>query len=276
MKDKKNTSGILNYDLITKYLTLFLQEETYKIGLNGGLLGLSGGIDSALVAVLSKKAFGSEFLAVMMPSKYSNDTHFQDAKDLCEAFDIDYIIEPIDGLLDVYSSKMDDDKLRIGNFCARIRMIMLYDLSQKYSKLVIGTSNKSELLLGYSTIFGDIASAINPIGDLYKSEVFEYSRFLGISENIIKKPPSADLWEAQSDEDDLGYKYNQIDEFLEQMIENEKTNQQLEEYGFDKIMIKSLSSRVYKNQFKRQPPLIAKLREKTIGIDFLMARDIGL
>ena len=264
----------MNFSLVEKYLITFLQEETYKINFNGGILGLSGGIDSSLVAVLSQKAFKEEFIAVMMPSSYSSDEHIKDAKMLCERFNINYIIKPIDNLLNAYKSEMDNDKLRIANFSARARMIILYDLSQKYKKLVIGTSNKSELLLGYSTIFGDIASAINPVGDLYKTEVFEFSRYLGINDNIITKAPSADLWENQSDEEDLGFTYEKIDIFLKAMIEEELNEEELFKKGFDKNIIDSLSVRVYMNQFKRVLPLIAKLRDKTIGIDFLMARDI--
>ena len=264
----------MNFPLIEKYLISFLQEETYKINFDGGILGLSGGIDSALVAVLSQKAFKDNFLGVMMPSSYSSNEHIKDAKALCKKFNINYIIKPIDNLLNAYKDDMGDDKLRIANFSARARMIILYDLSQKYKKLVIGTSNKSELLLGYSTIFGDIASAINPIGDLYKTEVFEFSRYLDINENIINKAPSADLWENQSDEKDLGFSYKKIDTFLKAMIEEELNNKELLAKGFNKKIIDSLSSRVYTNQFKRALPLIAKLREKTIGIDFLMARDI--
>ena len=264
----------MNFSLVEKYLINFLQEETNKIKFNGGILGLSGGVDSALVAVLAKKAFDDNFIAVMMPSSYSSDEHIKDAKELCERFDINYIIKPIDNLLNAYKDDMENDKLRIANFSARARMIILYDLSQKYKKLVIGTSNKSELLLGYSTIFGDIASAINPIGDLYKTDVFEFSKFLGINDNIITKAPSADLWENQSDEEDLGFSYNQIDIFLKSMIEEELSQNELLKKGFDKNIINSLSSRVYINQFKRALPLIPKLREKTIGIDFLMARDI--
>ena len=265
---------MINFSLIEKYLISFLQEETYKINFNGGILGLSGGIDSSLVAVLSQKAFNNNFLAVMMPSSYSSDEHIQDAKELCEKFNINYIIKPIDNLLNAYKDDMENDKLRIANFSARARMIILYDLSIKYKKLVIGTSNKSELLLGYSTIFGDIASAINPIGDLYKTEIFEFSRYLGINNNIITKAPSADLWENQSDEEDLGFSYEKIDIFLQAMIEEELNNDELLKKGFSKNIINSLSLRVYTNQFKRALPLIAKIREKTIGIDFLMARDI--
>lgn len=265
----------MNFSLVEKYLISFLQEETYKINFNGGILGLSGGVDSSLVAVLAKKAFGKDFLAIMMPSSYSSDEHIKDAKELCERFDINYIIKPIDNLLNAYKDEMNNDKLRIANFSARARMIILYDLSQKYKKLVIGTSNKSELLLGYSTIFGDIASAINPIGDLYKTEVFEFSRFLNINDNIITKAPSADLWENQSDEQDLGFSYEKIDIFLKAMIEDGLNEDELLNKGFDKDIIDSLSRRVYTNQFKRALPLVAKLREKTIGIDFLMARDIN-
>ena len=141
--------------------------------------------------------------------------------------------------------------------------------------MVIGTSNKSELLLGYGTIFGDLASAFNPIGDLYKSEIFEFAKFLGINEEIISKPPSADLWEGQSDEDDLGYSYAQIDEVLAKFVDERWTKKELLEI-YDNNLVEMLLKRVYQNQFKRKMPLIAKLKSRTITHDFLYERDIKL
>ena len=173
-------------------------------------------------------------------------------------------------------TKDNISNLRVGNFSARMRMSILFDISAQNSALVIGTSNKSELLLGYGTIFGDLASAINPIGDIYKSELFEFAKYLNITEEIINKPPSADLWDGQSDEDDLGYTYLEIDTLLKDLIENRLNKSELIEKGFEEKLVNMLIKRVFQNQFKRKMPIIAKLTNRTINQDFLYPRDIGL
>jgi NAD+ synthase len=263
------------WELIRKHLVSFLKNETQKVGIDRVVLGLSGGIDSALVAVLCKEAFGNNLLCVMMPSQYSSDSSIDDAVELCKKFDIRYEIESIEPLLKAYESKMDTN-LRKGNFSARMRMSILYDVSARENALVIGTSNKSELMLGYGTLFGDLASAINPIGDLYKSEVFEFSEYLGVNSAIIKKPPSADLWSGQSDEADLGYTYAQIDKVLKEIVEERKSKEEVLSMGYDEKLVNMLLKRVFQNQFKRKPPVIAKLTQRTINHDFLYPRDIGL
>jgi NAD+ synthase len=265
-----------DWDLVTKYLISFLQKEVKKTGLKKAVIGLSGGIDSAVVAVLCQKAFGEDFLSVMLPSQFSSKGSIDDALELVEKFDIKHEIVSIEPLLNAYIDSMDKSNLRVGNFSARMRMSILYDISARESALVIGTSNKSELMLGYGTMFGDLASAINPIGDIYKSEIFEYASYLGVNEAIISKPPSADLWENQSDEDDLGYSYAQIDEVLKELIDNRKSINELLNQGFDKSLIDMIDKRVFQNQFKRKLPLIAKLTSRTINQDFLYPRDIRL
>jgi NAD+ synthase len=140
--------------------------------------------------------------------------------------------------------------------------------------LVLGTSNKSELMLGYGTLYGDLASALNPIGDIYKSDIFKLARHLGVTKAIISKPPSADLWEGQSDEDELGYTYEQIDAFLKAFVDERLSVEELIEAGFDPNLCQMVTKRIYSNQFKRRLPIIAKLSERTIGHDFLYPRDI--
>ncbi len=262
------------FQLIQKYLIKFLQEETFKTSLKGAVVGLSGGIDSAVVAVLAKKAFDDKLLAVMMPSLYSSSSSIKDAKELCEKFDIRYEIVDISSLLKAYKENENSTPLRVGNFSARMRMSILFDISARESSLVLGTSNKSELMLGYGTWYGDLASAINPIGDLYKSEIFKFAKFLEIPKSIIEKPPSADLWEGQSDEEELGYSYAQIDEVLINLVENRLSFKEMCERGYKKELVLMLQERIYKNQFKRKPPIIAKLTSRTIGYDFLYPRDI--
>ena len=264
--------NVKNWELIEKFLVKFIYEEITKTGLKTGILGLSGGIDSAVVAVLAKKALGSNFKAFLLPSQYSSKSSVDDAIKLCEKFDIDYEIISIAPLLNAY---LLNDKVRFGNFSARMRMAILYDKSAELNALVIGTSNKSELMLGYGTLFGDLASALNPIGDLYKSEIFEFAKFLGVVEEIINKPPSADLWEGQSDEKELGFSYAKIDPVLEDFVDNRATkNELLEKY--DKSLVEFVIKKVYQNQFKRKLPIIAKLKNRTIGHDFLYERDVRL
>ena len=264
------------YNLIESYLVKFLQDEVYKTGLKNAILGLSGGIDSAVVAVLAKKAFGENFKGVMMPSSNSSQSSLDDALCLCEKFDISFEKISIAPILDAYFKDKNTDNLRIGNFSARARMSVLYDVSAKQGALVLGTSNKSELLLGYGTLFGDLASALNPIGDLYKTQIFEFARYLGVPEQIISKPPSADLWEGQSDEDDLGYAYAKIDIALEHFVDKRMNEKEMLDAGIEKELIKLVKNKIYKNQFKRKLPIIAKIGNRTIGHDFLYSRDIKL
>jgi len=265
-----------NYKLIEKFLIKFLQDEVYKTGLKSAVVGISGGIDSAVVAVLAKKAFGENFSGVLMPSQYSSKESVDDAVLLCEKFDIAYEIKSIEPLLSSYSADEKMDNLRMGNFSARMRMSILYDISAKKKALVIGTSNKSELMLGYGTLFGDLSSAINPIGDIYKSEIFEFAKFLDIPKSIIEKPPSADLWAGQSDEADLGFTYAQIDKVLYEYVDNRASKDEMIKQGFDEKLVDMVIKKIYANQFKRKPPVIAKISNRTIGHDFLYPRDIKM
>lgn len=258
-----------------RYLELFLIDEIRKTGLKKAVVGVSGGIDSAVVAVLCQRAFGSDFLGVLLPSQYSSDNSAGDAQVLCEQFGMRYETVSIAPMVEGYCQNVDD-RMRVGNFSARMRMAVLYDISARDGALVVGTSNKSELMLGYGTLFGDMASAVNPIGDLYKSEVYELARFLGVPDVIIDKPPTADLYAGQSDEADLGYTYAQIDEVLREYVEERKSEAELVGAGFDPKLVAMVLKRLYQNHFKRVPPVIAKLTSRTINHDFLYPRDIML
>lgn len=263
------------FELLESFLINFLKDEVLKTSLKNAVVGLSGGIDSAVVAVLAKKAFDKNLLCVMMPSQFSSKESIDDAKELCEKFDIRYEIKSIEPMLKAYIDK-DMSNLRVGNLSARLRMCILYDISARENALVIGTSNKSELLLGYGTLFGDLASAINPIGDIYKSDIFEFARYLGVPNSIIKKPPSADLWANQKDEDDLGYSYAQIDKVLRKYVDERLSKNELLELGFDEDLCDLVIKKIYQNQFKRKPPVIAKVSARSIGHDFLYPRDVKL
>ncbi|PZP12876.1 MAG: NAD(+) synthetase [Aliarcobacter butzleri] len=246
---------------IKQYLISFLKDEVSKAGFEKVTVGLSGGLDSAVVAILCKEAFGKNLNCVLMPSQFSSQSSIEHAIEVCEKFDIRYDIVSIEPMVSAFLKNMDNDKLRIGNFSARMRMSVLYDISFKEKSLVVGTSNKSELLLGYGTIFGDIACAINPIGEIYKSDEFEFAKLLGVPESILTKAPSADLWEGQSDEDELGHTYKEIDDLLKLMVDDKKSKDELLKLGFEASFIDKINNRMKANAFKEKLPKIAKLGE---------------
>jgi NAD+ synthase len=254
----------MNFENIKNQMITFLKDEVSKIGLENVVVGLSGGLDSAIVTVLCKEAFGDNLSVVLMPSQYSSDSSIEDAVELCKKFDIKYETVEISPMIEGYFNNNDKnaDALRVGNLSARMRMAVLYDISARDNSLVIGTSNKSEILLGYGTLYGDTACAINPIGQMYKSDEFEFARFLGVTDAIIEKKPSADLWEGQSDEDELGYSYKVMDDVLKELIDNDKSKSELIEDGVDENLIDMLQHRMKANAFKSKLPLIANINFK--------------
>jgi NAD+ synthase len=265
------------YSQITDYLEHFLDNEVRKTGIQKVVVGLSGGLDSAVVAVLAQRVFKDDLLCVKMPSQYSSQSSLDDADELCRDFSLKSEVSSIEPMLKAYELMNPNlDNLRKGNFSSRMRMATLFDISARENALVLGTSNKSELMLGYGTLYGDLASAINPIGDLYKSEVFELAEYLGVSKSIIKKPPSADLWDGQSDEDDLGYTYAQLDEAMKLYVEKRLSVEEIVACGVDKKMLDMIIKRVFRNHFKRKMPVIAKLTSRTLNHDFNYPRDITL
>lgn len=248
------------YELLEKHLVAFLQQEVQKAGFSKVILGISGGVDSAVVAILAKKAFHENFLGLMLPSSTSSTASLEHATELCQKFSIPFEKISIGALSDAYFyDKKEASKLRIGNFCARMRMAVLYDISARENALVLGTSNKSEILLGYGTIFGDLACAINPIGELFKTEIFEFAKHLGVPSSILSKAPSADLWENQKDEEEFGFSYFQIDKVLIAHIKEHKTKEALIASGYESSLVEMIFERMAKNQFKGKLPLIANL-----------------
>lgn len=248
----------LDYNAIEEKLVTFLRAETAKAGFERVVVGLSGGVDSATVAVLCKKAFGANMLAVMLPSDTTNPVHMSHALGLCEKFDIEAEHVSIKNMLHAYPLEFKTT-LRKGNMAARLRMTVLYDISARDRSLVVGTSNKSEIILGYGTLFGDTACAINPIGQLYKTQVFALARHLGVTEEIINKAPSADLWEGQSDEEELGFKYKDLDAAMFDMFDKKLSSAELAANGHSEEIVKFINSRYEGNVFKSRPPKIAEI-----------------
>jgi NAD+ synthase len=212
----------------------------------------------------------------MMPYKTSSRDSIEDAQLVISNLGIKSELIDITPMCEPYFERFPDmDNIRRGNVMARMRMIILYDLSAREKALVIGTSNKTELLLGYGTLYGDMASAINPLGDLYKTQVWQLAEELGVPRKIIEKKPTADLWVGQTDEDELGISYKEVDKLLYFMVDERKTDEELIELGFERGLIEKVKLMVQRNQFKRRPPIIAKISYRTINIDFRYARDWG-
>ena len=279
MTQTVNPADALSVDtaVVERILVGFLREEVRKVGFERVVLGLSGGIDSALSAALAQKALGAENVTpIIMPYRSSNPQSEADARAVCAAFDLTPDVVDITPMIDGYfAAHPGADRGRRGNKMARERMAVLYDMSWAHRALVVGTSNKTELLLGYGTVYGDMASALNPLGDLYKTQVWALARHVGIPQQVIEKPPSADLWEGQSDEGELGFAYAVVDVLLYYMVDERRSREELQAMGFDTAFVDDIARRVRDSQYKRRPPLIAKLSARTIDREFRYPRDWG-
>ncbi|MGW8257212.1 MAG: NAD+ synthase [Thermoguttaceae bacterium] len=267
----------INPELVTEILTRFIRAEISRAGFQRVVLGLSGGIDSSVVAYLCAKALGPEnVLAVTMPYKTSSEATRRDSKTVIEQLGMRTIDVPITAQIDAYFAAFSDvSQLRLANKCARERMTVLYDQSAAFQALVAGTSNKSELLLGYGTQFGDMASAINPIGDLYKTQLRQLGAYLGLPDAILRKKPTGDLWIGQTDEGELGFSYAQVDRLLVLLVDRRWRRAELIRAGFDAKFVERVSEMIRRNHYKRRMPVIAKLSQRTMDRDFRYARDWG-
>jgi len=253
----------------------FIRAQLDQAGFDKVLLGLSGGIDSALVAYLAAEAIGPQnVLAVLMPYRTSSPESRGDAETVVSDLGCPSELVDISAIVDGYfeEGRTDASPMRRGNFMARARMMVLYDHSVTWSGLVIGTSNKTETLIGYSTLWGDSASAFNPIGDLYKSQIRQVSAMVGVPHAIIAKAPSADLWPGQTDEEEVGFSYATVDRILFRLVDRRLSIEEVVADGFERELVQRVDRMVAGSEFKRQVPPIAKIGPRTAGIDYLYPR----
>jgi NAD+ synthase len=267
----------INTDTARKILTSFIRTEITRAGFSHAVVNLSGGLDSSLSCYLAAEALGAEnVLALCLPYKSSNPDSGEHARLVIEASGVQSLIIPITGMADALIGQFSDmNRVRQGNIMARVRMIVLYDQSEAFHGLAVGTGNKTEILLGYTTLYGDSASAINPIGDLYKTQVRQLAKAIGVPQVIIDKPPTADLWLGQTDEGELGFTYADVDQLLYLLVDQRYRPEDCVEAGFSENFVRLVMDRVRRNQFKRVLPPIAKLTNRTVGYDFLYLRDWG-
>jgi NAD+ synthase len=268
---------LIDSAMARRIISEFIRGHLHQAGFDRLLLGLSGGIDSALVAYLAVEAIGPKgVLCLLLPYRTSSPASQADAEEVvrrlgCPSRVID-ITPMVDGYLERSLAGEQVSQMRRGNLAARARMAILYDQSVEWRGLVAGTSNKTEGLLGYTTIFGDNASALNPIGDLYKSQVRQLAAEMGVPDAILRKPPTADLWAGQTDEQEVGLSYAELDRLLFWMVDRRRSVDELLEMGFVPESIGLVEQLVATSEFKRQVPPIAKLGPRTPGVDYLYPR----
>ena len=260
--------------LVRRMLVAFLREETAKSGHRRVVLGLSGGIDSAAVAALAVEAMGANNVtALFMPYRSSSPESSEHARLVATTFGVALEEVDITPQVDAYFARAGEvDRVRRGNKMARERKSIEYDRSWP-DGLVLGTSNKTELLLGYGTRYGDMACDLNPVGDLYKSQLRELALLLGVPQVVVSKPPSADLWVGQTDESELGFTYAEADLILYHLVDRRLRPEALAAAGFDEKLVVGIRERMRKSHYKRVMPLIAKVSLRTVGHDFLYPRD---
>ncbi|MCB9454398.1 MAG: NAD+ synthase [Anaerolineaceae bacterium] len=265
----------INTGLAQKMMTGFIADQIAKAGMTRAVIGLSGGIDSALSAYLAAEALGGEnVLAVRMPYRTSSQNSLTDAETVIEDLGLPSLTVPITDMAEPLFEQFNGmSNVRRGNIMARLRMTILYDQSAAFGGLVLGTSNKTEFLLGYSTIYGDSGVALQPIADLYKAQVRQVAAAVGVPEAVIHKAPSADLWEGQTDEGELGFSYDDVDQVLFLLVDERYTVDEVVDEGFSRAFVEDVWRRVKANHYKRTMPNIAKLSQRSIGHDFLYLRD---
>jgi NAD+ synthase len=264
----------IDTDIARRIIAEFIRGQLRQAGFERAVLGLSGGIDSALVAFLTAEAIGPDsLLSVLMPYRTSSPASRADAEAVVEQLGCASEVVDISPMVDgFFGPESDASPVRRGNFAARMRMSVLYDRSVVWGGLVVGTGNKTESLIGYTTVFGDSACAFNPIGDLYKSQVRQMAEAMGVPDAIIRKAPSADLWPGQTDETEAGFSYPVLDRLLFWLIDKRRSIDEVVALGFDRALVERVDRMVAGAEFKRQVPPIAKLGPRTAGVDYLYPR----
>ncbi|MHB8093714.1 MAG: NAD+ synthase [Candidatus Aminicenantales bacterium] len=265
----------INPEFVEKILVRFIRDGLSRFDFKRAVLGLSGGLDSAVCAFLAARAIGPENVTgLIMP--YGDKFPGEAAEAAAAARELGIRSEAIDiaPQIDAYFSRFPaEDRLLVGNKMARERMSILYDYSKRGKALVLGTSNKTELLIGYGTIHGDMACAINPLGDLYKTQVRRLGAHLGVPRTILEKPPTAALWAGQTDEAEIGIPYSVIDAILYEAVDRRSSPADITAMGFEADVVERIFKLIRQSEFKRKPPLIAKISFRTIGHDFLYPYD---
>jgi len=266
---------VLNAPLAIAVLTSFIRDAVETSGTSGVVVGLSGGVDSSLSAALAAQALGPERVhGFLLPYRTSNPASEQDARTVAEHLGVPHRVIDISPMIDAYfEMEQDADPVRRGNKMARERMTILFDQAKKRNALVLGTSNKTEILLGYSTVFGDNASSLNPLGDLYKAQVWQLARHVGLPPQVIEKAPSADLWPGQTDEGDLEVDYGTADEVLYLLFDEGLRPAEVVERGYAEKAVQRIVSLEQRFRFKRRLMLIARLSGSAVNLDQEIPRD---
>ena len=268
----------LNAPLAAAVLTSFIRDAVATSSTQGVVVGLSGGVDSSLAAALAVRALGPERVhGFLLPYRTSSADSLADAREVAFQLGIGHRAIDISPMVDAYFSaatgEADAGADRRGNKMARERMTILFDQAKKLDALVLGTSNKTEILLGYSTVFGDNASSLNPLGDLYKHQIWQLSRHLGLPAQVIDKAPSADLWPGQTDEGELGFSYETADEVLYLLFDLGLRPEELAARGYEEPVVRRIVSLEQRFRFKRRLMLIARLSGSAVNLDQEIPRD---
>ncbi len=275
----------LNAPLATAVLTDFIRDAVETTGTAGVVLGLSGGVDSALAAALAARALGPRRVhAFILPYRTSSPESAADARDVagqlgigCREIDISPMADPYFALEipdgGPAAASPADTARRRGNKLARERMSILFDQAKKLDCLVLGTSNKTEILLGYSTVFGDNASSLNPLGDLYKQQVWRLAAHLELPPRVVGKKPTADLWPGQTDEEEMGVTYAVADEVLYLLFDLGLRPAEVVDRGYERPAVERIVRLEAANRYKRRLMLIARLSGSAINLDQEIPRD---
>ena len=265
----------INCPFAVRILTAFIRAEFGRIGYDKAVLGLSGGLDSSVCAALAALALGPKnVLGLILPYGRRFPAEASDARSVAKALRIRTETIDIAPMVDAYFERHPaDDRVRRGNKMARERMSILYDISARDHALILGTSNKTELLIGYGTIHGDTACAINPMGDLYKTQVRRLAEHLRLPARVRTKAPTAGLWAGQTDEDEIGMSYEELDAILFRLVDERESPKEAAARGFDRKKVARVAEMIRKSEFKRQMPPNAKISARTVGHDFLYPFD---